>query len=99
MNRTTIFLTALLFASAAQAQQTSQARIEATTGPVTVNSMQPPLPNASDYQDTVAELDTNGDGFLTHSEVPQAHALNFEFELVDTDRNGRINQTELSNWK
>jgi hypothetical protein len=89
MNRTTMFFSALLFASAAQAQQTAQVQFEATTGPVTVNSMQPPIPNAADYQATVVQLDANGDGFVTRQEVPLNHALAFEFELVDTDRNGR----------
>jgi hypothetical protein len=47
----------------------------------------------------VAELDGNGDGWLSRSEVPAGHALASEFQLVDSNRNGRITQEELSNWK
>ena len=69
------------------------------TGPVTVQSIQPPIPNSDDYQATVAQLDRNNDGVVVRSEVPADHALASEFRLVDTDRNGRITEAELSNWK
>ncbi|HEX4852644.1 hypothetical protein [Arenimonas sp.] len=90
-----------LSAGAAVAQQTTGARVdfEASTGPVTVQSVQPPLPNASDYDATVAQLDKNGDGVVVRSEVPETHALASEFRLVDTDRNGRITDAELASWK
>ena len=78
---------------------TGEAQIEATTGPVTVNSVQPPIGNASDYQVKVADIDANGDGVVSKKEVPGDHALFFEFRLVDTDRNGRITDEELANWK
>ena len=78
---------------------TGEAQIEATTGPVTVKSVQPPIGNASDYQVKVADIDANGDGVVTKKEVPADHALFFEFKLVDTDRNGRITDEELANWK
>ena len=95
-----IFLS-LLIAGTAQAQTdiNATAQIEATRGPVTVVSVQPPIPNADDYRATVAQLDGNGDGVVVRSEIPADHALAFEFELVDTDRNRRITQVELSNWK
>ncbi|TNJ34415.1 hypothetical protein [Arenimonas terrae] len=101
MKRLTIMLSATLFAAAAQAQvtPTSEVQFEATTGPVTVKSVQPPIPNSDDYQATVAQLDQNGDGVVVRSEVPADHALASEFRLVDTDRNGRITDAELSNWK
>lgn len=85
--------------AAAQSGNPATARIEAETGPVTVVSVQPPIANASDYRAKVADLDTNGDGVLTKKEVPADHALYFEFKLVDTDRNGRITDVELANWK
>lgn len=95
-----IFLS-LLIAGTAQAQTdiNATAQIEAPRGPVTVVSVQPPIPNADDYRATVAQLDGNGDGVVVRSEIPADHALAFEFELVDTDRNRRITQVELSNWK
>lgn len=98
---TPLFFGAALASSAAFAQvtPTTQVQFEATTGPVTVQSVQPPIPNADDYQATVAQLDGNGDGFVTRAEVPADHALASEFRLVDTDRNGRITDTELANWK
>lgn len=87
--------------AAASAQNPTGARVdfEAVRGPVTVVSVQPPLANADDYRDSVARLDSNGDGVVTRHEVPLDHALASEFRLVDTDRNGRITQAELSNWK
>ena len=102
MNRPTPFLfAALLVSGAAMAQNLTGARVdlEAVRGPVTVVSVQPPLANADDYRATVAQLDGNGDGVVVRSEVPATHALASEFRLVDTDRNGRITQAELSNWK
>ena len=66
---------------------------------VTVKSVQPPIGNASDYRVKVADIDANGDGVVTKKEVPADHALFFEFKLVDTDRNGRITDEELANWK
>lgn len=91
----------LATAAAAGAQHPTGARVdfEATRGPVTVQSVQPPLANADDYRATVAQLDGNGDGVVTPAEVPADHALASEFRLVDTDRNGRITETELANWK
>jgi hypothetical protein len=86
-------------AAFAQVTPTSQVQFEATTGPVTVQSVQPPIPNMDDYQATVAQLDGNGDGVVTRAEVPAEHALASEFRLVDTDRNGRITDAELANWK
>ena len=83
----------------AQVTPTSEVQFEATSGPVTVKSVQPPIPNLDDYQATVAQLDRNGDGVVVRSEVPADHALASEFRLVDTDRNGRITDAELSNWK
>jgi hypothetical protein len=96
-----LFVGAVLASSAAFAQvtPTSEVQFEATTGPVTVKSIQPPIPNMGDYQATVAQLDGNGDGVVVRSEVPADHALASEFKLVDTDRNGRITDAELSSWK
>jgi len=96
-----ILFSAVLASGTAMTQNPTGARvdIEAVRGPVTVVSVQPPLANAADYSDTVARLDSNGDGVVTRQEVPFNHALAFEFALVDTDRNGRITQAELSNWK
>lgn len=98
---TPLLLGATLASSAAFAQvtPTSEVQFEATTGPVTVKSVQPPIPNADDYRATVAQLDGNGDGVVVRSEVPADHALASEFRLVDTDRNGRITEAELANWK
>ncbi len=94
-------LSAALISSAvfAQTTQTSEVQFEATTGPVTVQSVQPPIPNADDYAATVAQLDANGDGVVTRAEVPADHALASEFRLVDSNRDGRITDAELSNWK
>ncbi len=94
-----LFATLLTFTALAQSGPESRVEIEAETGPVTVNSIQPPIANASDYRVTVADLDKNGDERISRSEVPSGHALQFEFKLVDANRDGRITQAELSNWK
>jgi hypothetical protein len=101
MKRLTLFFCTALSASMAQAQvtPTGEVQFEATTGPVTVKSIQPPIPNKDDYQATVAQLDGNGDGVVVRAEVPADHALASEFKLVDTDGNGRITDAELSSWK
>jgi hypothetical protein len=104
MKTTNLLLAGLLAAAActgalAQDTATGEAQIEAATGPVTVTSVQPPIGNASDYQVKVADIDANGDGVVSKKEVPTNHALFFEFRLVDTNRNGRITDEELANWK
>lgn len=96
-----MFVLLSLFPLAAAAQQATGARadFEASTGPVTVQSVQPPLPNAADYQVQVADLDANGDGVISRREVPESHALASEFKLVDRNGDGRITAEELAGWK
>ncbi len=95
--------TLLVFAAvalpAAAQDVRSRTQFDADSGPVTVNSVQPPIPNASDYATPFATLDTNGDGRISKAEVPANHALSFEFKLVDTNRNGWISEEELAGWK
>lgn len=75
-------------------------QLQAGTGPVTVTwGQSQALNNASDYRATVADLDANGDGVLVRAEIPESHALHSEFRLVDSNRDGRITQSELSNWR
>ena len=101
MKRLITLVCTTLFATVAFAQvtPTSEVQFEASTGPVTVKSVQPPIPNAADYAATVAQLDRNGDGVVVRSEVPAGHALASEFKLVDRNHDGRITDAELSNWK
>lgn len=105
----------LSLAGAAQAQQTvhtqaltdyqggaktAQIQGDAAGSPVTVNYGQPTaLSNARDYQVTVADLDSNGDGVISRAEVPESHALSSEFKLVDANHDGRITAAELAAWK
>jgi hypothetical protein len=90
-----------LSASAALAQSRTgpAVQFEGPTGPVTVTSVQPPLPNADHYRIRVADLDHDGDGFIQRAEVPESHALASEFRLVDSNRDGKISADELANWK
>ncbi len=75
-------------------------RLEEQSGPVVVRwGQSETLPNASDYRVRIADLDANGDGFLTLDEVPETHALHSEFRLVDGNRDGRISAEELANWR
>lgn len=100
--KTLSFLLLAAFASGsalAQSETTAKVEFEADTGPVTVNSVQPPIANADHYRITIADLDSNGDGYIQRSEVPAGHALESEFKLVDRNRDGRISAEELANWK
>ncbi|HEX5694114.1 MAG TPA: EF-hand domain-containing protein [Arenimonas sp.] len=74
-------------------------QLETRTGPVTVISVQPSLPDYEEYQVTVPELDENNDGRLSRSEVPDDHALHFEWHIVDSNSNGYISNDELDRWK
>lgn len=55
-------------------------------------------PNVSDYSVTVADLDRNGNGRIEKSEVPDNHALYFEWHLVDKNKDGHVTDEELRNW-
>lgn len=74
-------------------------QFDTRTGPVTIVSVQPPLPDYNEYQVTVADLDANGDGRLSRGEVPDDHALHFEWHIVDNNANGYITDDELARWK
>ena len=96
-----LLCTAMLATAPALAQQPTGARaeFEAPRGPVTVVSVQPPLPNADDYRVRVADLDGNGNDAIDRREVPEGHALASEWTLVDRNRDNRITQAELDAWK
>jgi hypothetical protein len=86
--------------SAAASAGSRSVTLQEASGPVTVSWGQPQtLPNAADYQATVADLDRNGDRVVTRAEVPPEHALSSEFNLVDRNRDGRITASELQNWR
>ena len=44
----------------------------------------------------VADLDANGDNRLSRAEVPDDHALRFEWKLVDRNRDGYVTDDELA---
>lgn len=94
-----LVLLAITPALAQNVESGPKASFEAQTGPVTVVSVQPPLPNADDYAVKVADLDANADGRLSRAEVPDDHALHFEWKLVDRNRDGYVTDDELANWK
>jgi len=86
-------------AALAQTRTGAQVQFEGPNGPVTVVSVQPPLPNADHYRIGIEALDNDGDGYIQRSEVPESHALASEFKLVDLDRDGKVSADELANWK
>ncbi len=91
--------TGLSPAMAQDTQPTHQTQIEAQSGPVTVLWGQPAtLPNAADYSVKISDLDRDGDGRISRSEVPPSHALASEFKLVDRNHDGYITADELANW-
>lgn len=114
LRMTVALLAAGLLAGAAQAQvQTvnteplsdidarnrQSVQLQDQNGPVTVRWGQPAtLPNVADYRISVSDLDSDGDGVISASEVPPSHALSSEFKLVDVNHDGRITAAELANW-
>lgn len=89
-------------ATGSQEAAQAQAKVEFSRGnqEITVRSVMPPqVANASDYQVSFDDLDTEGRGYITRDQVPEEHALYHEFHLVDRDRNGRITREELQNWR
>ncbi len=57
------------------------------------------LPNAGDYRQPFEDLDTDRDGRLRKGDLPAGHALNFEWHLVDRNRDGVITADEFHNWR
>lgn len=87
-------------ATAPGSSRSGTTQLQTSDGPVTVTWGQPAqVPNISDYQAKVPDLDRNGDGVLSRAEVPASHALASEFRLVDRNRDGRISAAELANWR
>ncbi|KRG71460.1 hypothetical protein [Pseudoxanthomonas dokdonensis] len=81
------------------AQHRQSTQLQGENGPVTVRwGQSATLPNAADYRVSVSDLDNNGDGVISTSEVPPGHALASEFKLVDVNHDGRITAAELANW-
>jgi hypothetical protein len=73
-------------------------QMETTAGPLTVTWGQPDLAKANEYHINMADLDRNGDGKLSHDEIPMGHALQFEFKVVDTNHDGYLSKKELVSW-
>ena len=70
---------------------------EADGRPVTLTWGQVEPVTLQDYQQSFDELDANGDGFITPDELPDGHALRFEWHLVDRNGDGRISRSEF--WR
>ena len=73
--------------------------METTAGPLTVTWGQPDLAKASEYHVRIADLDRDGEGKLSRSEIPAGHALQFEFKVVDSNHDGRLSEKELASWR
>ena len=98
MKISTPLLCLALAATPALAQEKETVRLQTESGPVIVVSHQGTLPDAEEYDVTVAELDANGDGRISKSEVPKDHALYFEWHLVDDNHDGVVTEAELNTW-
>ncbi len=97
--RFALAIAAILSATALDAQQTgsSEASYPIDTGTLTVRSSQPddpPPPKPAG----IAELDRDGDGFVSSAEASANDALTNEFDHADMNKDGRISERELTTW-
>ena len=84
----------------APGMQTHVTHLQTTTGPVTVRWGQPEvLAKANEYHVQIGDFDSNGDGQLSRAEIPDTHALQYEFKVVDRDKNGYLSAAELVSWR
>ena len=84
----------------ASGEVTGQASVAVPPGeaPVTVRSIQPDSVRRADYRIVFAELDTDGDGFISAEEAQAHPPLADEFKALDTQRRGRLGRGELAGW-
>lgn len=100
MNRHAMSLAfAALFCTAgAYAQDTHTTTYQTTQGPLIVNWGQP-APRDAGPAPAWAQLDANGDGSVDAQEAALGYLLLAnDFKLADSNRNGRISESEYSRW-
>jgi len=94
------FLASVAFSPiGAHAQQTTGTTTfrDAAGNPVTVTSHHA-APAQEDLHAEFAALDTNGDGSVSPREARADKYLARSFQLLDTDRDGRLRFEELRKW-
>lgn len=65
--------------------------------PVTVRSVAP-ASVVGQYRIHFAELDVNGDGFISRDEAQANPALADEFNALDVKHRGKLDRTDLAGW-
>ncbi|SMR83112.1 MULTISPECIES: hypothetical protein [Stenotrophomonas] len=65
--------------------------------PVTVRSVAP-ASVVGQYRIHFAELDVNGDGFISREEAQVNPALADEFNALDVKRRGKLDRADLAGW-
>lgn len=66
--------------------------------PVNVSWGQPDLLKKGEYRHAFGELDLDRDGFIIPSDIPEGHAIELEWHLLDTNQDGRISRDEYRAW-
>ena len=83
----------------ANGEVTHQVQVRTAPGEaaVTVRSIQPSSVTGN-YRLSFAQLDTDGDGYLSREEASANPALADEFTALDTARQGRLGRAQLAGW-
>jgi hypothetical protein len=91
-------LAALTGMTAAHAQDTHTTTYQTTQGPLTVNWGQP-APRDAGPPPPWEQMDVNGDGAVDEQEAASGYILLAnDFKFADSNRNGRVSETEYSRW-
>lgn len=64
--------------------------------PVTVRSVAPT--GGGQYRIVFAQMDLDGDGFISRDEAAANPSLAAEFDALDTRRRGRLDPADLAGW-
>jgi len=87
-----LFLLPLLLAAAAQAQ----IPVPPAADPAKISPGIAPGPSTLIHAESFSQLDTNGDGVIDPSEAQHRPALASQFNTVDVDHSGAVDDSEFA---
>jgi len=80
--------------------QMDRSKMDAQEGQMDHSKMGMPGMNAADHQkmamEQFAKLDTNQDGKLSKTEIPDQHPLAAHFDMLDTNKDGSLSKAEFA---